>query len=172
VNLAIEAYAHHSQNGTQTAEDPPAAYKCLHETILRRATGFQTEPFFTGSQPKTSVYNSGLVAMQYARPVSLWHADCQAEACGGWPYCADTITQGLFYASASETLPGGTRPVCGSKLPPQDDAQRVDGFVAPNRLNILTVFLGRQRDHGGCDNDKADGPALSRSLQGLYPDGD
>lgn len=91
-------------NGMTAAEEPPVAYKCLHETILRRAL-FKTQPILTGAQRKTSVWNAGLVAKTYLQKMSLWQPDCQAENCGGWPRCADSVTQGLFYASGSETLP-------------------------------------------------------------------
>ena len=97
------------QNGTAAAEQPMLQYKCLHETLLRRAE-FQTTPVYTGSRPQTSPWSDSLVPVAWYQPVSLWQGDCTPQrcckavgSCTSSDVCVDTITKGLFYASASES---------------------------------------------------------------------
>jgi hypothetical protein len=95
------------QNGTLPAEKPMAQYKCIHETLLRRAQ-FRPQVLYTGSRPQTSPYSPSLINVQWFLPVSLWKADCTFQACvssDAHDNCGDTISQGLFYASSWETVP-------------------------------------------------------------------
>ena len=100
-------------NPQATAEPPPRRHGPAPRARRKpgRAAAAAGQVLYTGTQHQTSPWSPSLRHVEWAQPVSLWGADCSLPGCcaacstAANDNCADTVTRGLFYASASTLSP-------------------------------------------------------------------
>ena len=101
---AIRSCAHHRR--TQTCRMTRWARRGLSHHPDFHPVAAWLQVLYSGEQPLTSPWSPSLIQVQWAQPVSLWQADCTLPYCctscvsTSSDNCADTVSRGLFYASA------------------------------------------------------------------------